>query len=70
VKIYVQVCLQLTDQSTANREFGNLLLIKDNYPKSRAILALRKSDEAKCEEVKLRLLRPVDHCVIGGKITW
>jgi len=33
LKIYVQVCLQLTDQSTANREFGNLLLIKDNYPK-------------------------------------
>lgn len=33
LKIYVQVCLQLTDQTTASREFGNLLLINDNYPK-------------------------------------
>lgn len=33
LKIYVQVCLQVTDQNTANREFGNLLMINDNYPK-------------------------------------
>lgn len=33
LKIYVQVCLQITDQTTASREFGNLLLINDNYPK-------------------------------------
>lgn len=33
LKIYVQVCLQVTDQTTANREFGNLLIINDNYPK-------------------------------------
>jgi predicted AAA+ superfamily ATPase len=32
-KIYVQVCRQLTDQETAEREFGNLLEIKDNFPK-------------------------------------
>lgn len=33
LKIYVQVCLQITDQLVANREFGNLLMINDNYPK-------------------------------------
>jgi predicted AAA+ superfamily ATPase len=33
LKIYVQACLQITDQSVADREFGNLLLINDNYPK-------------------------------------
>jgi len=33
LKIYVQVCLQVTDPTTASREFGNLLIINDNYPK-------------------------------------
>ncbi len=32
-RIYVQVCYLLQDQSTIEREFGNLLSIKDNYPK-------------------------------------
>lgn len=32
-KIYVQVALRLTDESTIQREFGNLLKIPDNYPK-------------------------------------
>jgi predicted AAA+ superfamily ATPase len=31
--IYVQVCYLLTNQKVINREFGNLLLIKDNYEK-------------------------------------
>ena len=30
---YFQVALQLTDDKTTQREFGNLLAIKDNYPK-------------------------------------
>lgn len=34
VKLYVQVCLTLDkDETTARREFGNLLKIEDNYPK-------------------------------------
>jgi predicted AAA+ superfamily ATPase len=33
LKIYVQVCLQVTDPTTDSREFGNLLIINDNYPK-------------------------------------
>ena len=33
LKIYIQVCLQVTEQTTTSREFGNLLLINDNYPK-------------------------------------
>jgi len=33
LKIYVQVCMQVTDPTTASRDFGNLLLINDNYPK-------------------------------------
>jgi predicted AAA+ superfamily ATPase len=32
-KIYVQVSYLLQDEKTINREFGNLLAIKDNYPK-------------------------------------
>jgi hypothetical protein len=32
-KLYLQVALQLTDDSTIEREFGNLLKINDNYPK-------------------------------------
>ncbi len=32
-KIYVQVCYLLNDEKTQKREFGNLLKIKDNYPK-------------------------------------
>ncbi len=33
VKIYVQVCLQIVEKSTFTREFGNLMMINDNYPK-------------------------------------
>ena len=32
-RIYIQVAYLLTEQSTIEREFGNLLKIKDNYPK-------------------------------------
>lgn len=32
-KIYVQVAYLLPDQTTIDREYGNLLKIKDNYPK-------------------------------------
>ena len=31
--LYVQVALQVTTEETYEREFGNLKLIKDNYPK-------------------------------------
>lgn len=32
-KVYIQVALRITDEKTVHREFGNLLKIKDNYPK-------------------------------------
>ena len=32
-KIYIQCACLLTDDQTIEREFGNLMLIKDNYPK-------------------------------------
>jgi uncharacterized protein len=32
-KIYIQCAYLLTDDETIEREFGNLLLIRDNYPK-------------------------------------
>ncbi len=32
-KLYVQVALELTQENTLEREFGNLLKIRDNYPK-------------------------------------
>ena len=33
LKVYVQVSLQITEKSTLSREFGNLMMINDNYPK-------------------------------------
>ena len=32
-RMYVQACYLLADESTVQREFGNLMLIGDNYPK-------------------------------------
>lgn len=32
-KIYIQVALRITEKQTMDREFGNLIAIKDNYPK-------------------------------------
>lgn len=32
-KIYIQVAVRITEKQTMEREFGNLLAIKDNYPK-------------------------------------
>lgn len=32
-KLYVQVAMQLENEKTIEREFGNLLKIADNYPK-------------------------------------
>lgn len=32
-RIYVQACYLLADEKTIQREFGNLMLIEDNYPK-------------------------------------
>lgn len=32
-RIYLQVCYKLDNEQTIEREFGNLLLIDDNYPK-------------------------------------
>ena len=32
-RIYVQVALMIDSDKTAEREFGNLLKIADNYPK-------------------------------------
>jgi predicted AAA+ superfamily ATPase len=32
-KVYIQVALRISEKQTMEREFGNLLSIKDNYPK-------------------------------------
>ena len=32
-KLYIQVALKIDNEKTAEREFGNLLKIQDNYPK-------------------------------------
>ena len=32
-KLYIQVALKIDSDKTAEREFGNLLKIQDNYPK-------------------------------------
>ncbi len=40
-KAYFQVCLIMNDQQTIDREYGNLLAIKDQYPKY--VISLEKS---------------------------
>ena len=32
-KIYIQACYLLSDEKVKLREYGNLKLVKDNYPK-------------------------------------
>jgi len=32
-RVYIQVCYLLSEENTIDREFGNLLKIRDNYPK-------------------------------------
>ncbi len=32
-KVYIQVCKEITDETTRAREYDNLIAIKDNYPK-------------------------------------
>ena len=37
-RIYIQVALTAMDEKTRAREFGNLMEIKDNYPKYVVVL--------------------------------
>ena len=32
-RVYIQACYLLAEEKTVQREFGNLMLIQDNYPK-------------------------------------
>jgi hypothetical protein len=53
-KLYVQVCYLLTDQKVIDREFGNLLQIKDNHEK--VVVSL---DEMKYSDYEgIRHVRP------------
>jgi len=53
-KLYVQVCYLLTDQKVIDREFGNLLQIKDNHEK--VVVSL---DEMKFSDYEgIRHVRP------------
>jgi len=55
-KIYVQAAYLLTDENTQKREFGNLMQIKDNYPKYVVSLDefFRQSDSAGIIHMNLR----------------
>ena len=46
-KIYIQVALRIDNEATAQREFGNLLKIQDNYPKL-VVTALRGRPVTEC----------------------
>ena len=48
--LYVQVSVELSKQDTIDREFGNLLRIKDNYPK--IVVSGEKSFENSYEGVE------------------
>ena len=48
--LYVQVCYLLKEQSTIDREFGNLQKIKNNYPK--IVVSMDKSSKATFEGIK------------------
>jgi len=49
-KLYVQVTLELSREETIEREFGNLLKIKDNYPK--IVVSAEKSFENTYEGIE------------------
>lgn len=55
-KIYIQVTYLLQDETTIRREFGNLLAIKDNYPKYVVSMdeALSGSDYKGIEHIHVR----------------
>lgn len=48
--LYVQVCYLLKEQSTIEREFGNLRKIKNNYPK--IVVSMDKTSKASYEGIK------------------
>lgn len=48
--LYIQVCAELTSTSTIEREFGNLLKIKDNYPK--VVVSGERSFESSYEGIE------------------
>ena len=52
--IYVQVALSVADDDTRDREFGNLLRIKDNHPKYVVSLAPLRADEKGIRHLSLR----------------
>jgi hypothetical protein len=49
-KIYIQVALRITEKQTMDREFENLLAIKDNYPKY--VITLDEYSGASYEGIK------------------
>lgn len=55
-KVYVQVCYLLQQTQTLDREFGNLLLVKDNYPKYVVSMDdfMRQSDTQGITHIHLR----------------
>lgn len=52
---YVQVALSVADEDTANREFGNLTKIPDNYEKT--VVTLRESSPNTYNGIKMMTLR-------------
>jgi len=48
--LYIQVCYLLKEESTIKREFGNLLKIKNNYPKM--VVSMDKSSNASFEGIE------------------
>lgn len=48
--LYVQVCYLLKERSTIEREFGNLLKIKNNYPK--IVVSMDKTSKASYEGIE------------------
>lgn len=48
--LYVQVCYLLAEQSTVDREFGNLQKIKNNYPK--IVISMDNTSKASFEGIK------------------
>lgn len=49
-KLYVQVAYSVMEEKTRDREFGNLLAIKDNYPK--IVITMDEIEGASFEGIK------------------
>lgn len=65
-KIYIQVCYLLKEQSTIDREFGNLKKIKNHYPK--IVVSMDSSSSASIDGIRHQHIREFCTRILGQNL--